>query len=398
MKNVLFYCHDFYPLNNGYANAYLNLIQSILKFNDDIHVTVVTSTELRDNDELNIVNLNVNRIKKKNKIKFFGKFINEKNVARFINSLMSENTFDMLFVETFDQPFLLSNIKKEHFSKIVIRVHSTSETEYTFFIPKLVYKIKKYLIRNHVNKKVKWIASTNSFHIEFVKKYYFSDNVIDIGTKSFSIIPNTIFPDPLYLARPENEAKDKIKAVLLGRMEREGYIQKGFEDVFIALNLIEPSLLERLDLLVIGQGEYKRYLTHLAQPLNCVTFIDSMNHDDLILLLQSADLVILPSRFEGLSMFALEGLATGNVCLFSKTGGLIDLIDENGYFTSVQDVYSISNMLSKILNTELKDLELMKLRSKTIYSEKFSNENVANSFTKLLNVITIMNSNTNDGK
>lgn len=389
MRKILFYCQDFYPLNNGYANAYLNLIYSLLQYSDDINITVLTPTLLKNEKEINSERLEVLRLDINHKLKFFGKFISEYRRAKTINELMKVDGYELLFIETFDQPFLISFLDKEIMSRTVVRVHSTSETEYTFFVPSLIYKIKKYLIKNIVSKKIKWISSTNSFHIDFVKKYYFSDNVIKIGEVNFNIIPNTIFPDPKFENIIDNG--NKLKAIMLGRMEREGYIQKGFEDLFIALNLIDSKLRDNLDLCVIGNGEYKERLIKLADNIECITFLDSINHKALIETLQSADLVILPSRFEGLSMFALEGLATGNVCLFTKTGGLVDLIDGNGYFTEVQDVYSLADGLTRILSADQSSIDVMKNRSQLIYKTKFSNAKVADAFLKMLRTVSIVN-------
>lgn len=394
MKNVVFYCHDFYPNNNGYTNAFLNLIRATLAYGKDISLTVITPVKLGGNVELSEENLKVIRLPADCRLKFFGKFYNEYKASRFVSSYVAGNNVDALVVETCDQPFFLSLLNAHVYSKLVIRIHSTSETEYTFFVRKLIYKIKRRLITKIVAPKLKWIASTNSFHVDFVKKYYYKNNLIDIGKVNFFVVPNTIYPDPQYnnfVSVKNDSDKGKIKAVMLGRMEPEGYIQKGFEDLFIALNLLDACVLERFDLKIIGSGSEKERVIRLASGMSCIQFIDAMPHSDIIATLQGADLVILPSRFEGLSMFALEGLSTGNVCLFSETGGLVDLIDRNGFFTKPQDIYSIAHHLERISNLSQKEIEEMKLRSQELYTERFSNEKVAVEFIKVLQVMTISN-------
>lgn len=389
MKSVLFYCDDFYPKNNGYANAYINLINSILANYNDIHITVVTSTEIGNAQDLCQPNLKVIRIKKKSGLKFFGKFINEYYVSKFINRFAIENKTDMIFVETFDQPFMLSLLSKKVYDKMAVRIHSTSETEYTFFIRKFIYVLKKMLITRVVSRKLKWVVSTNSFHIDFAKKYYFKENLIDIGNINFFIIPNTIYPDSAYPI-DKYQFPNKIKAVILGRMEYEGFIQKGFIDLFIALNTVSPQVLERFEITVVGQGAYRHQLEKLSAKLGCVEFVDSLPHEEIIDKLLTSDLVILPSRFEGLSMFALEGLACGNMCLFSRTGGLTDLIDGNGFFTEVQDINSIRDALTNISSLTPLQINDMKERSVELYNHKFKNSLTATAFMELLQVVSII--------
>jgi len=389
MKKVLIYCDDFYPKNNGYANAFSNLINSILSNYNDVHITVITSTEIGGFKELCQPNLQLIRMKKNSRLKFFGKFINEYSIAKFINRFAKENKIDMVFVETFDQPFMLSLLNKKVYDKMAVRIHSTSETEYTFFIRKFIYVLKKWLITTIVSRKLKWVVSTNSFHIEFAKKYYFKGNLIDIGKVNFFVVPNTIYPDSDYSVQ-NYQFPNKIKAVILGRMEFEGFIQKGFIDLFIALNTVSPAVLERFELTVVGQGPHRDELEKLSSQLECVKFIDSLPHNEIINKLLDSDMVILPSRFEGLSMFALEGLACGNMCLFSKTGGLTDLIDRNGYFTEVQNINSIKNALIDISQLSASEINQMKDRSIELYRQNFTNSIAARAFMELLQVVSII--------
>ena len=104
-------------------------------------------------------------------------------------------------------------------------------------------------------------------------------------------------------------------------------------------------------------------------------------------LLKQSDIVVLPSRYEGLSMFALEGLATGNTVIFSKTGGLIDLVDGNGLFFEPQDIDSLVEALVKISNLPKDEIIKMKSKSIEIVKEKFIPFIVAKKFNSILNII-----------
>lgn len=388
MKKVMFYCHVFYPQNTGYSNAFQNLINSILDNDLDLEVTVMTPFPLPDEEaELARDRLKIVRLFPKIKIRKIRYFINDYFYAKKVSEKFKNENYDFLIVETFDQAVFINSLDDYVYEKMAVRIHSTNETEYTFFNNKLNCKLRKYLIKNKISKKLKWVLSTNTFHIDFAKRYYFDENLINIGDKSFFTLPNAVnsfFPDDFSVS-------EKVKIFSLGRMDYLGNNQKGFTDFIYALKLLPKSVLDKFEIKIVGKGDMRSSLINLCENIDNVTFIEEMSHKEVISTLKSSDVVILPSRYEGLSMFALEGLATGNACLFSKTGGLIDMVDDNGIFFEPQNIESIVSALTDLANLDSKSLIEMKKKSIDICEKKFSSKVVAEKFRTIFDVIVTGN-------
>lgn len=388
MKKVMFYCHVFHPQNTGYSNAFQNLINSILENDLDLEVTVMTPFPLPDGEaELVRDRLKVIRLFPKVKIRKIRYFLNDYFYAKQVSEKFKDENYDLLIVETFDQAIFINSLDDFIYDKMAVRIHSTNETEYTLFSNSFDYKLRKYLIKNKISKKVKWILSTNSFHIEFAKKYYFDDNLINIGDKSFFILPNAVnsfSPDDFSVA-------EKVKIFNLGRMDYLGNNQKGFTDFIYALKLLPKSVLDKFEIKIVGKGDMRSSLINLCKNIDNVAFIEEMPHKEVISTLKSSDVVILPSRYEGLSMFALEGLATGNACLFSRTGGLIDMVDGNGILFEPQNIESIASALTDLANLDSESLIEMKKKSIDICEKRFSSKVVAEKFRTIFDVIVTGN-------
>jgi len=385
MKKVMFYCHAFYPQSTGYSNAFQNLIRALLEKDKDLFITVVTPLILENNiDELDIKHLKIIRVQPKINIRKIRYFYNEYYYAKYVSQLFKNEKYDLLFVETFDQSIFLNFLDNELYNKTVVRIHSTNETEYTIFSTGISFWIRKYIITNKLLKKIKWILSTNSFHIEFAKRFYFKENVIDIANTTFFVLPNTIN----LIAPKEFLPSSKLKFFLLGRMDYLGNNQKGFTDFIYALKLLETQVLDKLDITIVGKGNMRESLIGLCEELNNINFIEELPHDDIVKKLQDSDVVVLPSRYEGLSMFALEALATGNVCLFSNTGGLIDMVDGNGLLFEPQNIESLMNAIKDITTREDTEIIEMKKKSLEICKTKFSSDAVALKFSTIFKLIT----------
>jgi glycosyltransferase involved in cell wall biosynthesis len=327
--------------------------------------------------------LKVIRLLPKVKIRKLRYFLNDYFYAKQVSEKFKDEKYDLLIVETFDQAIFINSLDDFIYEKMAVRIHSTNETEYTIFSNKFDYKLRKYLIKNKISKKIKWILSTNSFHIDFAKKYYFDDNLIHVGDKSFFVLPNAVksfTPDSFSVS-------EKIKVFNLGRMDYLGNNQKGFTDFIYALKLLPKSVLDKFEITIVGKGDMRNSLIKLCKNIDNVTFIEEMVHKEVINALKDSDVVILPSRYEGLSMFALEGLATGNACLFSKTGGLIDMVEGNGILFEPQNIESIAAALTDLANLDSASLIEMKKKSIDICEKKFSPKVVAEKFKTIFDVI-----------
>ena len=84
-------------------------------------------------------------------------------------------------------------------------------------------------------------------------------------------------------------------------------------------------------LILVGKGEDEDHLKALARDLNVterVHFAGVVDHDLLPLILSAADIMILPTRSEGLANAWVESLACGTPVITTDVGGASELIKE----------------------------------------------------------------------
>ncbi|MER2493230.1 glycosyltransferase family 4 protein [Catenovulum sediminis] len=384
MRKILIYCHEFFPINSGYSNAFFNLAKALVNQNSNVEVIIATPTS-NAGQEIEYERIQVVRLDSPVKIPKVRYFLNPIFYAKQIEKVVNEKCIDDIIIETFDDFIFLGFLNKHIFKKAIVRIHSTSDTEYAMFFPGLIYKLRKLFIQNYISKKVEWIASTNQYHIDFAKQYYLKDNLYEISKKGFFVIPNTITGSKL----PERTNNSKIKMTILGRMNYEGFLQKGFFDFAAALKLLDNSVLQKFDIQIIGDGPLKNKVKFLLEGVDNVTFVDKLTHEEVLELLVQTDVAVLPSRYEGLSMFALEALYSSCLCLFSNTGGLKDLAceEKNGFFFETQNIEMLASKIKVISELDSSKLEQMKKNSKEHFDNFFSERIVSQKCIQVLDIV-----------
>ncbi len=385
MRKVMFFCHTFYPETSGYSIAFQNLINSILHNITDVYIKVFTPYPLGYKKEIQKERLEIIRLKKKINLRKIRYFVNDYFYAKEISETFKSERFDVLFIETFDQFVFINSLDSDIYDRVVVRIHGTNETEYTMFGKDLEFKMRRFVIKNFIMKKVINIAATNSYYINFAKKYFLDNNMLDIADKRFFVIPNVV--DVKKIGEVNIEVGEKIKLVFLARMDKLGVNQKGFLDFIYALKLAGKKNILKYEITIIGKGDLRNRIIELCKEFENVKFIDNLPNAEVINLLKQSDVIVLPSRYEGLSMFALEGLACGNAVIFSKTGGLIDLVDGNGFMFEPQDIESLASTLVQFASLPKEEIIKMKARSMEIIREKFIPEVVAKRFNFIYDVV-----------
>jgi len=183
----------------------------------------------------------------------------------------------------------------------------------------------------------RWI--TNRSQRVITCSAFMRDQVADIfgiAESRITVIPNGI--DPGDLPRPDVAEMARLRAefaapeerlvLLIGRLVYE----KGFQ---LALEAM-PAVIEAVPgtrFLVAGSGTHEEELKAQAEELELMghgTFLGWIGDDVLHTLYGIADLTVVPSIYEPFGLVALEAMASGCPCIVADTGGLREVVPEEG--------------------------------------------------------------------
>src|SRR5581483_1652256 len=108
--------------------------------------------------------------------------------------------------------------------------------------------------------------------------------------------------------------------------------EKGFH---LALDALAPIIRRRGDVrfVVAGTGTAEAELKRQAHRLRLTghgTFLGWVGDDMLHALYRVADLCIVPSIYEPFGLVALEAMASGCLCVVADTGGLREVVPDDG--------------------------------------------------------------------
>jgi glycosyltransferase involved in cell wall biosynthesis len=158
-----------------------------------------------------------------------------------------------------------------------------------------------------------------------------------LGLSQVSVVPNGLDLKQLatHPRRPREEVRamygvraDESVLLLAGTLRKE----KGHRFLLQALARIrESGVTPRL--LLAGAGPLERGLRAQTAALGLdgqVTFLGRLEHPELLDLIASVDLVVMPSTHEGASVAASEAICLGTPLLASAVGGLNELANHAG--------------------------------------------------------------------
>ena len=111
---------------------------------------------------------------------------------------------------------------------------------------------------------------------------------------------------------------DEITVVCVGRVHR----QKGQDVLLRAWPLVASP---RAHLVIVGDGPELPQARELAT--SSVTFVGGVDRAEALEWMQAADLLVMPSRWEGMALVPLESLAVGTPVIASDVTGAREAID-----------------------------------------------------------------------
>lgn len=207
---------------------------------------------------------------------------------------------------------------------------------------------------------------------------YLADFAKDMGAKEVDIIPNGVDLDKFKIKNEKLKIheKDRIVLVTTSRLVKKNAV----DDIIKSLNFLPNNIVFRS----VGSGEDEGYLKDLVSELKLgdrVEFIPHLEHNEMVQILNDADIFIRPSLSEGLGISFLEAMAVGLPVIATPVGGIIDFLKdrETGLFCKVRNPESIAEKVMELI----KDSDLytnISKNSRRIIMEKYDWNMIADKF------------------
>lgn len=146
------------------------------------------------------------------------------------------------------------------------------------------------------------------------------------------------------IANGINLEKSKMNFLFVGRLVK----QKGFDLLLEAISKVDPMLRKKMHLYVFGQGELEELILKPEySDLSISKFPPTTNLNKLY---ACFDCLLMPSRFEGLGLVALEAAASGIPVIVSNVSGLSETIPDNWSLTfENEDIQSLKVIIEDVI-------------------------------------------------
>ena len=151
---------------------------------------------------------------------------------------------------------------------------------------------------------------------------------------TISIVRNKVRDLSLYkIKRHEIKSQnDCFKIYLIGRVD---FKQKGQDIFFNMLNNLSSEMLNNIEVNVIGDGEDLEKLKKLSKSNFTAKFYGWK--EEPWELAYNADLIVIPSHYEGVPLIMLEGIDMGVEILASNIDGIPEYLTEDSLYCSEND-------------------------------------------------------------
>lgn len=177
-------------------------------------------------------------------------------------------------------------------------------------------------------------------------------NYTGIRESKFVVIENGIDLKKIHEAKPyfKNEisvffSAEDFVMIQVARFDK----QKDQETVINSLKYLPESV----KLILVGDGVFKIKCQELAEQLQMqerVLFLGLRK--DVPQLLKTADAVILSSRYEGLSLSSIEGMASGKPFVASAVPGLLEIVTGAGILFKQGDAQDLAKTIERLRTNE----------------------------------------------
>jgi glycosyltransferase involved in cell wall biosynthesis len=209
-------------------------------------------------------------------------------------------------------------------------------------------------------------------------------NSFSIPEERIEVIPNGIPKEMIEIKKIEDETvekyKDEFLLLSIGRLCPE----KGFHEALRAIALLPKSIRKRLKYMIVGEDYgMKRKLFSLARKYDVALILAGKVTDERkIALIDMADVVLIPSLWEGFSLVLLEAMAREKPVIARKIPVFLELHPEREFL--FKDSKDLAKKIELFLEGSLKK----KKKYQKIVEERYTWDVVVEKLVKVYEEIT----------
>lgn len=217
------------------------------------------------------------------------------------------------------------------------------------------------------------------------------DFALQRGYAGQHIVIENAMPDSnaIVQERPYATNENKINLLFVGRFDR----QKGLDvllNAYLEVAKLRPDLhLHIVGASVLDQVEGSENRANIQEIQDRITFHSWVCSQDIPAYYEHADLLVMPSRWEGLPMVLIEALRAGTPALLSNASGMGILIEngKSGFVVKEPTVQAFALALQNIKKTQLHE---MRFHARALYERRYTSERFNQEFQELLRQIGVL--------
>jgi glycosyltransferase involved in cell wall biosynthesis len=167
------------------------------------------------------------------------------------------------------------------------------------------------------------IANSRAGAVATARRTGLPTSLFDIVVNGVDNVPPITMGEREEVRRAIGVPAGRVSGLFVGRL----VAQKSLECLVAALAMLDPA--ERPWIALAGDGPLREPIEQLALEAGVAADMRFLGvRSDTARLMQAADFLVLPSRFEGLSNALLEAMAAGCPAIASAVGGTPELIED----------------------------------------------------------------------
>lgn len=255
---------------------------------------------------------------KMNKIQFARSPYKKENINAYLKlkNLVKKKKYDIIFCHEPVGGAMGRIVGKKYGCYVIYMAHG-----FHFYKGAGWSSIIYYIVEKTLSKRTDCLVTINHEDYSAATKFYAKKTILlhGIGVDISKFIYD---PNGSYIRKELNLDDSDTILLSVGELIK----RKNHESVIKAIGRLKNK---KLHYVIVGEGELREYLLKLTQRLRIEKQIHFLGfRKDVNKLCNSADIFIMPSLQEGLSVALMEAMACGRPIIASKIRGNIDLIKE----------------------------------------------------------------------